>query len=385
VICAVVQEREQSRLFHVVSRAVRTGDAFAVLDPTWPHPFRAMATGQVEAAASGGRLGRGDMVVFSSGSTGRPRGVLRTTQSWQASVTSLSEITGITDQDRVWLPGPLWSSLFLYGAFHAAAVGAHLTFRSEDSADSADSADSGVAGDSGGATALHCVPSQLPGLLDRADAGGLPFIRLAVVAGDHLPAPLRRRCETAGWRVVEYYGAAELSFVAWRDRDGPFRAFPGAATELRDGILWARSPYLARGYLAADADGPFRLDPHGWATVGDLARTVTGGLEVLGRGNAAVTSFGHTVVVEEVERLLQLLPGVDEVAVLGMPHPRLGQVLTAVVVGSALDSALRAAVAEIPAPSRPLRWLHADALPRGSGGKLSRDALPDLVARLVRR
>jgi long-chain acyl-CoA synthetase len=108
-------------------------------------------------------------------------------------------------------------------------------------------------------------------------------------------------------------------------------------------------------------------------------------LEVLGRGNAAVTSFGHTVVVEEVERLLQLLPGVDEVAVLGMPHPRLGQVLTAVVVGSALDSTLRAAVAEMPTPSRPLRWLHADALPRGSGGKLSRDALPDLVARLGRR
>ena len=46
------------------------------------------------------------------------------------------------------------------------------------------------------------------------------------------------------------------------------------------------------------------------------------------------------MVVEEVERLLRGLPGVDEVAVLGVPHPRLGQVLTAVVVGSAADGTL---------------------------------------------
>jgi len=366
-MCTVVQEREQPRLFDVVSRAVRAGTAVAVLDPTWPEPFRVMATDQVEAAVSGGLVGRGDMVVFSSGSTGRPRGILRTVGSWQASVDPLSDITGITQEDRVWLPGPLWSSLFLYGAFHAGAAGAHLMFRDDDPA---------------GATALHCVPSQLPGLLDLADAGGLPLVRLVVVAGDHLLTPLRQECETAGWRVVEYYGAAELSFVAWRDRNGPFRAFPGVEIELREGILWARSPYLACGYLTARADGPFRLDPQGWATVGDLARAVGGGLEVLGRGNTVVTSGGHTVVVEEVERLLRRLPGVEEVAVLGVPHRRLGQVLTAVVVGSAVDATLRAAVAVMPTPSRPRRWLHADALPRTSGGKVRRDALADLVAKL---
>lgn len=366
-MCTVIQEREQPRLFDVASHAGRTGTAFAVLDPTWPLPFLGMATDQVEAAVFGGMVGHGDMVVFSSGSTGRPRGILRAVRSWQASVDPVSDITGITQEDRVWLPGPLWSSLFLYGAFHAAAVGAHLTFRDENPA---------------GATALHCVPSQLPGLLDLAAAGGLPLVRLAVVAGDHLPTPLREQCETVGWRVVEYYGAAELSFVAWRDNNGPFRAFPGVETKLRDGILWARSPYLARGYLTAGADGPFQLDPQGWATVGDLARHVAGGLEVSGRGNIAVNTGGHTVVVEEVERLLRGVPGVDEVAVLGVPHLQLGKALTAVVVGSVADATLRAAVAVMPAPSRPRRWLHADALPRTSGGKLRRDALPDLVAKL---
>ena len=372
----VVQEREQLRLYDAVSRAVRTGNAFAVLDPTWPQFFLGLATGQVKDAVLSGVVGDGDMVLFSSGSTGRPRGIVRTVESWQTSVASFSDISGITDVDTVWLPGTLWSSLFLYGAFHAGVVGARLVLSD------------GGRDESAGATALHCVPSQLPGLLQRAEAGGLPLVRRVVVAGDHCSADLRERCEAAGWHVAEYYGASELSFVAWRDRSGPFHAFPGVETELRtetklrQGVLWARSPYLADGYLTAQTDGPLRFDPHGWATVSDLARAVPGGLEVLGRGDRAVTSGGHTVVVEEVERLLRGLPGVDEVAVFGVPHPRLGQVLTAVVVGSAVDGTLRAAVAGMPAPSRPRRWLHAGALPRTSGGKLRRDALPDLVASL---
>ena len=367
--CTVVQEREQPRLYDAVSRAVRTGNAFAVLDPTWPQSFLGLATGQIEDAVSGGVVGDGDMVVFSSGSTGRPRGIVRTVASWQASIASFSDISGITAEDTVWLPGPLWSSLFLYGAFHGGAVGAQVAFRDDDPA---------------GATALHCVPSQLPGLLHRAEAGGLPLVRRAIVAGDHCAGYLREECEAAGWHVVEYYGAAELSLVAWRDRSGPFRAFPGVETELRHGVLWARSPYLAGGYLSVHANGPLRGDPQGWATVSDLAQAVPGGLEVLVRGNSAVSSGGHTVVVEDVERLLSGVPGVDEIAVLGVPHPRLGQMLTAVVVGSAVDGTLRAAVAGMPAPSRPRRWLRADALPRTSGGKLRRDALPELVAALSR-
>jgi long-chain acyl-CoA synthetase len=388
VTCTVLQQRDQRRLYDAVSLAVRTGDAFAVLDPGWPHFFLGMATGQVRDAVSDGLVLDRDMVVFSSGSTGRPRGIVRTIESWQASVASFSEISGITAEDSVWLPGPLWSSLFLFGAFHAGAVGATVAFQDDEPA---------------GATALHCVPSQLPGLLQRAEAGGLPAVRRVVVAGDHCSAELWQRCEAAGWQVVEYYGASELSFVAWRDRDGPFRAFPGVETELRaetgmraetrlstvteptQGVLWARSRYLADGYLSAQTDGPLRFDPHGWATVSDLARVVPGGLEVLGRGDSAVTSGGHTVIVEEVERLLQGLPGVDEVAVLGVPHPRLGQLLTAVVVGSAVDGTLRAAVAGMPAPSRPRRWLHAGALPRTSGGKLRREVLPELVMTLDER
>ncbi|MDQ1483947.1 MAG: hypothetical protein QOF35_2023, partial [Actinomycetota bacterium] len=81
--CLVVQESDQSQLYEAVSRAVQTGSPFAVLDPTWPASFRSMATGQIEDALARGTLAGGDLVVFSSGSTGRPRGVVRTVESWQ--------------------------------------------------------------------------------------------------------------------------------------------------------------------------------------------------------------------------------------------------------------------------------------------------------------
>jgi long-chain acyl-CoA synthetase len=370
VTCVIVQERDQHRLYEAFSAGVRSSNPVAVLDPTWPQSFRDKAVRQVQDAASRGEVHGSDLVVFSSGSTGRPRGIVRTVMSWQASVAPFSDISGITVTDTVWLTGSLCSSLFLYGAFHAGAVGAQMVFRDDDPAS---------------ATALHCVPSQLPGLLRRAKAGELPLVRSVVVAGDRCGTTLKDQCLQSGWRVVEYYGAAELSFVAWRDDSGPMRPFAGVQTKLRQGVLWARSPYLARGYLSFAATGPLRRDPQGWATVQDLAREASGGFEVLGRGDSAVNSGGHTVVVEEVERVLRELPGVRDVAVLGMPHPYLGQLLTAVVVGPAADSTLRAAVAEMPAPARPRRWLHAAALPHTSGGKLARDALSDLAVSLSKQ
>jgi acyl-coenzyme A synthetase/AMP-(fatty) acid ligase len=316
-------------------------------------------------------------VTFTSGSTEKPRGVVRTVSSWDASVAPLTAITGLTPDDVVWLPGALSSSLFLYGAWHALSVGAPV-------------APAGT--DPGDATVVHCVPAQLDRILDDVRAGHAPRLRLAVVAGDRLTDSARAAAAKCGVRVVEYYGAAELSFVAYRDEDGPLRPFPGVEIEARDGVLWARSQYLARGYLddssgEAGPGGPLRRDDAGWASVGDLTEPVAGGWVVRGRGDAAVTTGGHTVVVEDVEQVLRSLPGVVDAGVAGLPDPRLGQVLVAVVVlGEPRDDAwLRAAVRDLPVPARPVRWLRADSLPRTPGGKLRRPELTALATRLAGR
>jgi long-chain acyl-CoA synthetase len=183
--------------------------------------------------------------------------------------------------------------------------------------------------------------------------------------------------------LIEYYGAAELSFVAARRYPAPLKPFPGAEVQVRRGTLWVRSPYLSTGYPAG-CRGPLRWDDDGFASVGDLAELLPdGGLLVRGRGDSAVTTGGATVLAEDVELALSTLPGVSEVAVVGVPHATLGEILTAVIEplpGAHLSGIRGAARAMLAGPSLPRRWLVADRLPRTPSGKIARQAVTRAAA-----
>ncbi len=342
----------------------------AVLDPSWPAALREAAARDLAAAGLRGD----DLVLFTSGSSGRARGVVRTAASWRASLEPLTSLTGLTADDVVWVPGPLTSSLSLYGAYHAGWLGARVVTGplARLPADVVRAV-----------TAVHLVPTLLGQLVASPErTQRLTRLRTVVVAGEPLPAPLwRNACR---WRVVEYYGAAELSFVAARTAPGPMRAFGEAEVRVRDGAVWVRSPYLARGYLRDGDDGPLRREG-GWATVGDRGALVDGGLTVTGRGGSAVSTGGHTVVVEEVEAALVAVPGVRQVVVVGLPDARLGQVLAAVVVsdGPGTRDRLVAAALALPAPARPTRWLIADRLPLTAAGKVARAEVAAMAGALA--
>jgi long-chain acyl-CoA synthetase len=356
----------------------------AVLEPGWPRAMREKALVDLAEAAGSGRLTAGDLAVFTSGSSGSPRAVVRTLDSWRASLQPLSDVTGLQPvagtaaHDRsglVWVPGPLTSSLFLYGALHAAWCRVPWVGGRPDDPRAQR------------ATSAHLVPTQLTDALEAMERGLLRDLHTVVVAGAALPTSLRVRAERRGVRVVEYYGSAELSFVGWRDDAGPFHTFPGAAVRIGDDqVVWAMSPYLARTYLRRDARGPWHRQD-GWHTVGDLARPDGDGWWLLGRGDTALTTGGHTVVVAEVEAVLREVPGVQDVAVLGLPHDRLGQVVAAVVVpeagpAGALRRRLEGAAYALPAPARPRRWLRANRLPLLTSGKVDRQALAARAAAL---
>jgi long-chain acyl-CoA synthetase len=361
----------------LLDRLRRKGPPVAVVDPAWSSSLREQAMADLVAAAEAGRVTFGDVVIFTSGSSGTPRAVVRTLESWRASLDPLSELIGIgaadAGTDLVWVPGPITSSLFLYGALHAAWLGVPWA---------AGRSDAPLAGR---ATAAHLVPTQLADVVDDREHGLLPRLRTVVVAGAHLPDSLRGRAERGGLRVIEYYGAAELSFVGWREDSGPFRDFAGAAVRLDDDkTLWVRSPYVARTSLRPDAPGSWRQEGD-WHTVGDLGRAEDGGWRVLGRGQSVVTTGGHTVVVAEVEMALRHVPGVRDVVVVGLPHPRLNQVVVAVVVpDESADDGLRRRLEQaargLPSPARPRRWLRADRLPQLASGKVDRAALLDAVS-----
>jgi acyl-coenzyme A synthetase/AMP-(fatty) acid ligase len=346
--------------------------------------MRDQALADLGEATESGWLTGADLTVFTSGSSGRPRAVVRTLASWRASLPPLSEVTGVRPAgDRaadvapglVWVPGPLTSSLFLYGALHAAWCGLPWAGGRPDGTDAQR------------ATSAHLVPTQLAAALEAMEHGLLRDLRTVVVAGAALPPAMRATAERRGLRGIEYYGSAELSFVGWRDDAGPFRTFPGAEVRVGDDqVVWVRSPYVARSYLRRHARGPWRRQG-GWHTVGDLARPDRQGWWLLGRGEAAVTTGGHTVVVAEVEAALREVRGVRDVVVLGLPHDRLGQVVAAVVVPE-VDSAgelrarLEVKTRALPRASRPRRWLRADRLPLLASGKVDRRALSARVAEL---
>jgi long-chain acyl-CoA synthetase len=366
--------------------AAEAAGAVPVLrDPDWPTDA---ARRQVDlaAAASSEVIGEGSLMVLpTSGSSATPRLVLRTTRSWQDGLEPFTAVTGITDGDVVWAPGSLSSTLSLFAVWHALAGGLPVVaggrWRGVVAAGQAART----------ATAVQCVPAVFADLVGAREAGLLPTLRVAVVAGAALPPALRRRAEACGLSVVEYYGATELSFVAV-DSDGTgLRPFPGVELSVRaDGRVWVRSPYLALGYLDPASPGPLRRDAAGWCSVGDLGSlTADGALDLRGRAEESVSVGGQVVLVADVEALLGTVEGVAEVVCLGEPHARLGErVVVAVrpVDGADPVPAMRlAARTRLPAAARPVRYVVLAELPRTSGGKIARAVLREHVTRAGRR
>lgn len=304
-----------------------------------------------------------ELAVLTSGSSdaaATPRAVARTSVSWLESAAPLAEIAGLRAVDRVAVTGPLHVSMHLYAALHAlwlgAAVGDELV----------------------GASIVHATPTRFARLLE-----GATVPPAAIVAGAAMNEGIRAQAARRGIRVTEYYGAAELSFVAAGD-GGPLSPFPGVEVDLRAGRsgdeVWARSPYLALGVVGG---GMLRRDERGFATVGDLAERVgTEQFRVLGRGDSAITTAGTTVLAEDVEARLLRLDGIAAAAVIGEPDELLGERIVAVVEldGTADVAAIVASArSTLPAAERPRRWF-VHAIPATASGKPARGALRAALA-----
>lgn len=365
--------------------AVRAaGDVPLVGDPRWSDPhWRAVRERFDGAEAPAGAA----WATFTSGTTGAPRVVLRSAESWTASFAPVGDLLELTARDVVALPVTVVSSMTMFQAAHARHVGAAI-----EPAPRGRLLDAQLAR----ATVVHATPLLVRDLIARAEAGAASALRVALVGGDRVPADLRARAASLGIRLIAYAGAAELSFVATDAGAGAANAalgpFPGAEVRVDErGVLWVRSPYVAIGY-AGGSPGPLRRDADGWATVGDRARVLTGRdgprVELLGRDDGAILSAGATVVPADVEACFRGAPGVRDVVAVGVPARRVGALVGVLVVperGAAADAAwARACVASaaprMPRSHRPRLVVVADEVPATPAGKLDRAAARDLLA-----
>ena len=302
---------------------------------------------------------RGDRLVLrTSGTSGATRSVVRSAASWSHSFPHVSALLSVGHDARVWVPGPLSSTMNLFAAVHAAWAGATVVSDPRD------------------ATHAHLTPSALARCLDD----GAPLTGVHVlVAGDRLAVGLHDQAAAAGARISHYYGAAELSFVAWGSHEDDLHPFPEVDVVDREGVLWVRSPYLADGYEGEP--GALLRDPDGYATVGDRGHVAGGLVRVLGRGTEAVTTSGVTVLVADVEHALRPAVAGGELVVIGVPHPDLGAVLCGVLTDGARVDAVRArARSVLDGTHRPRRWFAVDHLPLTAAGKVDRAGLAALVA-----
>lgn len=342
------------------------------------------------------------LILFTSGSTGAPKGVVHTHASLRASVAALQEAWRLGPDDRLLLTLPwyhlhglvvgllasLWSQtrVEILERFDAAEVHATLRLRP--------------------ATLFYGVPTMYHRLARHEPAALPESLRLLVCGSAALTSAAQRELERQlGRPLRQRYGTTETSIALSEAIDAPAagaagRPLPGVEVRIVDeegrdgprGELWIRSPAIFAGYFedpektqGSFADGHYRT--------GDLVeRDADGNLRVLGRLQHDVLKVrGHKVGAGEIEAVLAEVAAVSECAVVGIPDDEDGDLVVACIrwaEGTDQDlrdpSLRRHATENLPAHQVPRHILGFDEFPLVGPGKVDKQALRAAVTRRLR-
>jgi acyl-CoA synthetase (AMP-forming)/AMP-acid ligase II len=399
VVCA---EAALADLVRASSAAVRALDVEALAAPA-PRPGDAdeieLATEHAGAAA---RPDDRALILYTSGTTGKPKGALHTQGSLAANTAALRAAWRMGPDDRLVHCLPLHHLHGLVvGVLNCLAAGTPFTLEADFDAERvlARLVESR-------ATLFFGVPAMYARLVAaaerRADAAAAALVpdsmRLFVSGSAPLAPALKREFERRfGHSILERYGATEMGIAlsqspdearpagaVGRPLDGvetKVVAVEGAGTANSDeGELWVRGPSLFRGYFD-DEDATAKALQDGWYRTGDLVRREDdGSFRILGRLSTDLIKVkGHRVGALEVEAALAEHPSVAEAAVVGAPDEECGEVPVAFV--RARDTALtpeellefaRAVLAPYQVPRR---VVIVDELPRTGPGKVDKKSL----------
>ncbi|WNG36588.1 o-succinylbenzoate--CoA ligase [Archangium violaceum] len=332
------------------------------------------------------------VILFTSGTTGRPKGAVLTEGNFRASARCSAANLGPHPAPR-WLGTlPLFHVGGLAMLTRTAYDGGCLVLRERFEVD-----DTNRAIDEEGITHASFVATTLERVLDaRKDRPVPSTFRLALIGGGPVPAPLLERARVAGILSLQTYGLTEACSQVTTERpdeaDGRTAGRPLPGLELRivgpggeavgpgrEGDIEVRGPTVMAGYWnRPEATSEALRD--GWLRTKDLGvLDDRGRLTVLSRRTDLIVRGGENIYPAELEAVLASHPAVQEAAVVGVPDGRWGEVPVAFVAtrnGAPLPEDLGTWCRESLAGFKvPARFLSIEALPRNAMGKVERTVL----------
>ena len=350
------------------------------------------------------------VILYTSGTTGTPKGAELTHANLSRNAEAVRALHSLSEHDVTLGALPLFHSFGQTCALNATiGAGGCLSLMERFEAGKALEV---IERD--GVTVLQAVPTMYAALLSHParDARDHSTLRVCVSGGAPMPAEVMRGFERAfGRRVVEGYGLSETSPLASSNHFGRHRkpgsiGAPIAGVEMKVvdadgndlpcgevGEIVIRGHNVMKGYWRRPEETAAVMRG-GWFHTGDLGRADADGyFYVVDRSSDVINRGGYNVYPREVEEVLCEHPGVREAAVVGIPHPVLGEEVAAAVVPrvpaeggldlAALREFVKARVAAYKYPRQ--LWL-VEELPRGPTGKVhKREIVVPLEAASTRR
>ncbi|MGW9133184.1 beta-ketoacyl synthase N-terminal-like domain-containing protein, partial [Streptomyces sp. NPDC055681] len=344
-------------------------------------------------------------LLYTSGTTGKPKGVLSTQRNCLWSVAACYvPVPDLSPEDRVVWPLPLFHSL----SHIACVLGVTVVGASARIVDGFSADEVLAAMEEENATFLAGVPTMYHYLVRAARERGFraPALRMCLVGGAITTADLRRSFEEVfGAPLLDAYGSTETCgsiTINWptgaRVEGSCGLPVPGLGVRLVDpetgldvlpgeeGEVWVRGPSVMLGYHNQPEATAAALKD-GWYHTGDLARKDGEGyLTITGRIKELIIRGGENIHPGEVEEVLRRVPGVADVAVVGKPHELLGEVPVAFLVpgenGLDLEQLFATCREQLSYYKVPEELYEIEQIPRTASGKITRHVLLQQPTRL---
>ena len=334
-------------------------------------------------------------VLYTSGTTGRSKGAMLTHRNLQSNAEALVNCWQFTDEDILIHALPLYHTHGLFVATNVSLLaGSSLLLMKKFDADA-------ICRRMPQASVLMGVPTFYVRLLEHPDLGNVAKNMRLFVSGSApmLPHTHALWKERTGQTILERYGMTETSMNTSNPYFGERRAgtaglpLPGVEVIVTDpatgevlqngrtGMIEIRGPNVFKGYWGMPEKTAEELRENGFFITGDLGSIGEDGyVSLVGRSKDLIISAGYNIYPKEVELMLDSIDGVFESAVIGVPHPDLGEAVVAVIVtesGISLnhDSITDLLQNRIALFKHPKQIIFIDELPRNSMGKVQKNVL----------